>query len=277
MKSYFGYDKPYIYAYCPHDCEGIMEEILTPLYEQDVMFCKSDKMSKKELRRVEIAHAVVLFVNKTCPSDVDFHQVVNRAVQCGKNILTIYLEDVTLDSWGHMQLDSAQALFRHQLSDDEFTRKLAEAAIFRDMAVTTQQKQFQRRRGIFLVAVPVLALVLIFTTVIYPLIQDSKANVIPGLKGLTQKELNQITELHICGDEVYTDVNELTCYYINENDRSEMTVCVHTVEGDTSAPVTRGSITDLTDLKGLKNLEVLEISAQQITDLTPIYKLKKLK
>lgn len=279
MKSYFGYDKPYIYAYCPHDCEDVMEEILTPLYEQDVLFCECDKMSKKELRRVEAAHAVILFVNQACISDIDFHQVVNRAVQSGKNILTIYLEDVVLDSWGHMQLDSAQALFCHQLSDEEFARKLAEAAIFRDMAVTIQQKQFQKRRGISLVAVPVLVAVLIFTTVVYPLMlaPDKNAVGIPTLKGLTQKELDQITELHICGDQVYTDVVSLNCWY-NDN-RTGIEAEVRQIDGIyiDNTTVTRGPITDLSDLKKLRNLEILEIHAQQINDLTPIYGLTKLR
>lgn len=278
MKSYFGYDKPYLYVYCPAESTEVMEQTLIPLTEKGVLFCRGGQVSKKELRRVEAAHAVMLFVTKACIGDADFHQVVNRAVQSGKNILTVYLEDVVLDNWGHMQLDSAQALFRHQLSDEEFARKLTEAEVFRNMAVTKQQKQFQKRRGFSLVAVPILAAILLFTTVVYPLMlapEKETEGGIPGLKGLTQAELDQITELHICGDQVYTDVGEVHGFY--ENGRTGLTVSVQTEEGESWTPVTRGPITDLSDLEKLRNLEVLEISAQQITDLSPVFGLTKLR
>ena len=228
MKSYFGYDKPYLYVYCPVGSEEVLEQTLIPLTEKGVLFCRGGQVSKKELRRVEAAHAVMLFVTKACIGDADFHQVVNRAVQSGKNILTVYLEDVVLDNWGHMQLDSAQALFRYQLDSEEFDRKLTEAAIFRNMAVTRQQKQFQKRRGFSLVAVPILAAILLFTTVVYPLMlapEKETEGGIPGLKGLTQAELDQITELHICGDQVYTDMNKVHCWYLNGmNGRTEIGV-----------------------------------------------------
>ena len=281
MKSYFGYDKPYLYVYCPAGSEETMEQTLAPLTEQGVLFCRGGQASKKELRKVEAAHAVMLFVTQECTQDENFHQVVNRAVQSGKNILTVYLEDVALDSWGHMQLDSAQALFRHQLSDEEFARKLTEAEVFRNMAVTKQQKQFQKRRGFSLVAVPILAAILLFTTVVYPLMlapEKETEGGIPGLKGLTQKELDQITELHICGDQVYTDMTKVHCWYMNG--RTEMGVELENWDtgfhtNDTTA--TRGPITDLSDLTKLRNLEVLEISGQQITDLTPVFGLTKLR
>lgn len=281
MKSYFGYDKPYIYVYCPSENEEIMVQTLTPLREKGVLFCRNGQASRKELRRVEAAHAVMLFVTRDCIQSEDFHRVVNRAVQSGKNILTVYLEDVALDSWGHMQLDSAQALFRHQLSDEEFARKLTEAAIFRNMAVTKQQKQFQKRRGFSLVAIPILAAALLFTTVVYPLMlapEKETEGGIPGLKGLTQAELDQITELHICGDQVYTDMTKVHCWYING--RTEIGVELenwNTGFHTTDTIATRGPITDLSDLTKLRNLEVLEISGQQITDLTPVWQLTKLR
>ena len=281
MKSYFGYDKPYLYVYCPAGSAEVMEQTLMPLTEKGVLFCQNGQASRKELQRVEAAHAVMLFVTKTCTDDPDFHQVVNRAVQSGKNILTVYLEDVPLDNWGHMQLDSAQALFRWQLSEEEFARKLGEAVVFRNMAVTKQQKQFQKRRGFSLVAIPVLAAVLLFTTVVYPLMlapEKETEGGIPGLKGLTQKELDQITELHICGDQVYTDMTKVHCWYMNG--RTEIGVELenwNTGFHTTDTTATRGPITDLSDLTKLRNLEVLEISGQQITDLTPVFGLTKLR
>lgn len=86
MKSYFGYDKPYLYVYCPVESAEVMEQALTPLTEKGVLFCRSGQASKKELRRVEAAHAVMLFVTKACTRDADFHQVVNRAVQRGTSL-----------------------------------------------------------------------------------------------------------------------------------------------------------------------------------------------
>lgn len=283
MKSYCGYDKPYIYVCCPQDKAEQAEEALSPLSDKGVLFCLGAGASRKELRRVEAAHAVMLFLTHDCVNDDDFHRVVNRAVQSGKNILTVYLDDVTLDSWGHMQLDSAYALFRSKMTDEDFVKKLSESEIFRDMAVTRQQKQFQKRRGFSLVAIPVLAAALIFATVVYPLllapvITEDDGSGIPGLKGLTQKELDQITELHICGDQVYTMHGKVHCWY-SDGGRGEIGAEINNwITGEnTQTAVNRGSITDLSDLEKLRNLEILEISGQQITDLTPVYKLKKLK
>ena len=72
MKSYFGYDKPYLYVYCPAESTEVMEQTLIPLTEQGVLFCRGGQVSKKELRRVEAAHAVMLFVTKACKADMPY-------------------------------------------------------------------------------------------------------------------------------------------------------------------------------------------------------------
>ena len=277
MKFYFGYDKPYIYAYCPQDSEDIMADALTSLQEQGVLFCRGGQASKKELRRVEAAHAVMLFVTKASTDDPDFHQVVNRAVQCGKNILTVYLEDVALDNWGHMQLDSAQALFRYQLDSEEFERKLTEAAIFRDMAVTKQQKQFQKRRGFSLVAVPIFAAVVLFFAVVNPLLIVPAKATERQLEawGLTREDLESIKELRIVGNQVF---DTFVHAWYEGNDRS---MVMYDMEQDGSmkhqTPIPAGTIDDLSIFAMMPNLEILELEGQQITDITPLLSLKNLR
>lgn len=47
MKSYFGYDKPYLYVYCPVGSEEVLEQTLTPLTEKGVLFCRGGQASKR--------------------------------------------------------------------------------------------------------------------------------------------------------------------------------------------------------------------------------------
>ena len=299
MKYDYSNNKPFIYLSYPEAREEETFRALEFLGAKGVSFCHADEINKKELKHIKASFAVLVFLDKDHFADANFRKVIDQAVKSNKNILTVYLDDVELDSWGHMQLDSAQALFKQSFmvggksdeiarlsgealfeAEEAFNQKLSEAAIFQNMSVTKEQKQFQKVRGISLVAIPVLALALIFFTIINPLlIAPNKAMKTEfGLAGLSNSELQNLEVLAIGGDRVFTgEVSNVHTFYDNNN-KSKIRCEVADWYGFVvdSTTVKRGNIVDVSDLAKLTNLKTLCISAQKIKDISPLFELENL-
>ena len=281
MKYYSGYNKPYIYTTFDSSIEERANEILKPLDDKGVLFWHSNIINKKELNKIEMAFSIIVFVTNDFVKTKEFHDIINHAIKKNKEILTIYLEEVELDAWGHMQLDSLQYL---NVSQNDFDSKLLEASIFKDMKVTDAQKRFQRRTTITAIATPIIAGILVFFLIIEPLlIMPTRINNDAlGLNGLTQEELDSITELYIMGDQVYKDedITKVHCWPHNGSKNIQGDITRTKPDGswqdDGNFTVNRGSISDISDLAKLRNLKTLCISGQQITDISPIYSLTQL-
>ncbi len=281
MKFDYSNNKPFIYLSYPEARAEETFRALEFLDAKEVSFCHADEINKKELKHIKASFAVLVFLDKDNFHNENFRKVIDQAVKCNKNILTVYLEDVELDSWGHMQLDSAQALFRENFkSEEDFFNKLSEAAVFQNMSVTKEQKQFQKVRGISMVAIPIVAIALIFVTVINPLlIAPNKAMKNEfGLTGLSNSELQNLEVLAIGGDRVFTgEVSHVHTFYDNNN-KSKIRCEVADWYGFVvdSTTVKRGNIVDVSDLAKLTNLKTLCISAQKITDISPLFEMEGL-
>ncbi len=275
MKYYSGNNKPYIYVSFAKECEEKVLPKLELLSSEEVLFWRGEKIDKREMKRIEGACAVILFVTQKFFDNVDFRKIVDEAVKQNKNILTIYLEDISMDSWGHMQLDSAQAMFLKNFSSEEdFNTRLKESAIFRDMKVTPQQKRFKRNTSLVAVFIPIAAAILIFAAVVYPLLivpaqQLSSEMETFGLKGLTQQELDSITDINIIGTNVFTNVDDVGISQTMPD--GTIAYEVKYKDKDPESGVTqRGNISDLSCLKKLKHLSVIRICGNNITDLSPL-------
>ena len=106
-----------------------------------------------------MAFSVLVFVTKEYIKTEEFHKIINHAVKKNKEILTVFLEDVDLDAWGHMQLDSSQYL---NINQKDFQKKLLEASIFKNMEVAKAQKAFQKKSTTLAIGTPIIAGILIF-------------------------------------------------------------------------------------------------------------------
>lgn len=275
MKYYSGNDKPYIYVSFAKECEEQALSKLEMLSSEEVLFWYGEKFDKREMKRIEGACAVILFVTQKFFDNADFRKIVDEAVKHNKNILTVYLEDIKLDSWGHMQLDSAQAMFVKDFSsEEEFDSRLKESAIFRDMKVTPQQKRFKRNTSLAAVFIPIAAAILIFAVVVYPLLivpvqKLSEELETFGLKGLTQQELDSITDINIIGTNVFTNVDDVGVSQTMPD--GTIAYEVKYKDKDPESGVTpRGDISDLSCLTKLKNLKVVRICGNSITDLSSL-------
>lgn len=281
MKYYCGNDRPFVFVSYPKNFEQESVNTLQELEDDGVIFWYADNFSKKELKHIEASFGVLLFVSKDNYYSPDFRSIVDAAIHCNKNILTIYLEDIgKLDSWGMMQLNSAYSLMKYSFNkSNEYIKKVKEAAIFRDMAVTPEQKKFQKTRGITFVTAPILAAIIIFLAIINPLlIAPAQSDDDPfHIKGITQSELDAITSLWVVGDTVYTDPSITKVHSWTDNSGKIFTeIDYNDGRSERIEGTKAGNVSDISDLAKLKNLERLGIQGQNITDISPILKLDKL-
>lgn len=284
MKPYSGNQKPYIYAVFEDGNDPRVRNALAALTESKTALWWSGKaFSRAEAVRVQKAGAVLLFLTQNLSREERFRSVVTTAIRHEKSILTVYLEDVPLDACLTMQLQTAQALFyRKFASEDAYLQAVKTVPAFNGMKVTKEQKANQKRRGTMAVLVPIAAAVFLFLTVVMPFLIAEAVHAASlkqfGLYGLSEEELLAIRELNIVGDRIvdsrihawYGWDDETKVLYDQEDATGEMTRRTD----DNGIP--HGSITDLSDLRLLPNLEVLRLEGQQITDISPIFELKKI-
>lgn len=279
MKYYSGNDKPYIYVSFAKANEEQVMPVMEKLSEEKVLFWCGGTVNYREKKRIEGAHAVLLFVTQEHLENADFRKTVDEAVRCNKNILTIYLEEVQMDPWGHMQLDSAQALYINSFTDNEaFIAKLKEAEIFSNMQVTEQQKRFKRNTTLTAIFTPLIAATLIFATVIYPryfmkpqepeqvAVEENDSSM---FRGLTQEELDSIEFLTIIGNKVFTESDQ--DLQISESQDGTVSYSITFLDGSMEEGITeKGSISDLSDINTLHNLAYFKIAYNEITDISQL-------
>lgn len=272
MQRYSKNDKPYIYAAFPSELKDSALGMLELLSKDGIDFWYADEFTRRESKRVQAAFGMLLFVNKAYASSDDFHAIVNEAVNCGKNILCVYLEKFEKDAWMQLQLGSQQALSTQAL-DESFALKLKEAFIFKDMKVTVVQKKFQRNKAISFVTVPILAALILFFTVINPLLiaPARAANTMATRWGLTASDLESITELHIVGNQSFD--SKVHAWYVDGGKSVAYNQVMPDGQEHEMSPIPVGSLTseDLEILKYMPNLRWLELEGQQITDISPIF------
>lgn len=275
MKSYNRFDKPYIYAAFPEGNEKSLAAV--EHLAETVNFHFSPAFGKREEKHLEGAWAVLLFADRAFAASERFRKIVDSACALGKSILCVRLEDLEETPWLSMQLGAQQAIFAKELDGEALEEALKKAEIFNGISVTEAQKRFAKGRSLRLILAPVLAAVVIFGAVVYPLMIAPvlKQNKALAQWGLNREDLESITELYIVGDRVFPHFvhawyqnDEKTLMYVNAADEwGEQTI----IE---DVPV--GQAPDLSVLKLMPNLRVLYLEGLQITDISPLWELTKL-
>ena len=109
MESYYGDQYPYVYVVFPDKYN--IEDYLKNIAESGVRFCVSTGFNKKEERKIEAAYSVLAFINRELVKEKYFRNIISSSVRYNKQLLIVYLEDVTLDATLTMQSEAQQALF----------------------------------------------------------------------------------------------------------------------------------------------------------------------
>ena len=289
MNPYKGNGKPFVYVYFPPDEKERALSILEKFVQKNgnVSFWWSEKPLKKPEKVIDAAFSVIAFIKQAQIEDKDFQNVIDTAVRCEKKILPIHLEETEYNTpWSRLALGFKQGIIRGAYQDDEqLLEKMTGAETFVDMKVTARQKRNRRSQllriigGLLASALGIVG-VLFFTGVIgFDPGDEEQVIELPafGISG-TQEELDKITTLCIYGDEApkyELDEEIMPLPWGDFNDPKQMLES-NTLELNGNI-VSRGKMTDLNGLEFLRNLETLELKGQRISDISPIFKLKKLK
>lgn len=275
MKRYSRNEKSYIYTAFPKEKENDVLKCLENLNNDGIEFWYNDTFNKREIKRIEASFGVLVFLTNKYSKTKEFHEIIDNAVKNSKNILCVYLEDVDENPWISMQLSSQQSLKTKEF-DEDFIHKLKGSFIFKNMKVTSTQMKFQRNRTLKLAIVLAAVVLVLFVTVINPLliVPAQEKEEITKKWGISTSTLEKITEIHIVGnqrfdsdvDAEYVDGNKTTVSYKVFGMNSDGTKKDY---GTTSI----GTLTsdDLKIVKYMPNLRVLDIQAQQITDISPLF------
>ena len=289
MKSYHGNNRPYIYAVSSKS--ELSGDVLHSIEEKNIAICLSGNFNSKEKRYIQAAYGILLFLNRSVINDPDLRKIVETAVASNKNIVCIYEEEVKLDSALSMQLNSQQAIFAYRYDDSrQLQDQIMKAQIFADMKITPEQKRSQRIRSFAMIIIPIISAIIIYTTLIYPLliVPARKQEALKeqfGLAGLSDEDLARITSLQIVGSKVFANPEEINKVSTYSQEDDYPNVIFYDVElinsgkwiwGE-SGETEKGTIEDLSILYKMPNLERLTIAGENISDVTPIGSLLKLK
>lgn len=274
MKLYSENQKPFVYAaFFGQDKERALP-VLEKINEDGVSFWFSEEFSKKEIRRIEAAYACVLFISNNSILDEKVWKCIEYAVKYNKKILCIYLEPVALSPGRELLLNSLQSIDRGGFSGEgAFLEKLKSAEIFSGLQITAAQKRFARRRGLASVLVPAGLAVIVFFTVVVPLlvipiVQASTGSLSKlGFGNLSLDELAKVEQLYVIGDQSFDK-----WYFAFYTDQTKQKVYVNDL--DVYLPI--GDISDISDLALLKNAKDIAIEANNVSDISPLYKIKTL-
>jgi hypothetical protein len=273
MKPYSKNQKPFVYAaFSGHDRERALP-ILEMINEQGIAFWFSEKFSKKDAVRMEAAYSCIVFVSNDSIHDEEVRLCIEAAERYNKKVLCVYLEPVKLPPGMALHLNALQSIDMGSFNDEQaFTEKLKSAEIFADMKITPAQKRGARRRALVSIIAPIAAAVVIFFALVYPLailpaMQAENGCLSKlGYGNLSLEELAKIEALHVIGTRTFDQ-------WVKPH--WEDTLDEATVD-DPSLVVPRGDIRDISDLALLKNAKEITFEGNQVTDISPLYKIKSL-
>ena len=274
MKPYCKNEKPFVYTvFTGHDSEQAFS-VMKKMNEEGIAFWFSNTFSKKEVKRMEAAYSCIIFISNNSIHDEKVRRSIKFAVRFNKKILCIYLEPTSLTPGLELLLNSLQSIDKAGFADEQvFLDKLISADVFSGMHITDAQKRFAKRRALASVFIPIVSAVVIFFAVVVPLLiapmvlaaNGSLSKV--GFGNLSLAELAKVEKLNVVGMQSI----DPWCYSLYA-DETKQEVFANEI-GDV---VRAGDISDISDLTLLKNVKEMTFSANQVSDISPLYKLKTL-
>lgn len=273
MERYCKNEKPFVYAVFSSQDRARAIPILENINESGVCFWFAEQWSKKEQRHMQAAFSVVVFLSQHSVRDEFVQKCIHYAVRYNHKILCIYLEPAGLSPGQELLLNSLQSLNPRDYADEQaFLDKLKSAEVFFEMKITNAQKKFAKWRALASVFVPIASAVLLFFTVLVPLLIAPMVQAATGglskvgFGNLSLAELAKVKELYVIGtqsmDQWYF------AFYRDSKDRVFI--------NDLNIFVPVGTISDISDFALLKNAKAIAIEANQVSDISPLFQIKTL-
>ena len=263
MQKYTGNKDAYIYGLFSKDDQKQAEEILELLESNNYKISYDSKSALKK------ASLVLVFLSNKAVNDKKMLDDISLIFKENKNVLSIFLEEVSLAPGLAMMFGQIQGILKYQLSEEEFKNKLITSPSLNNLTVSSQQTRATRRNTFIFIGVAVaivLAIVISFTSGMFTKIDENSLLANYGISG----NVNSIEKVYIYGTEAKEEYT--SSYLLDKIENSEYHyVVVNEEEYDT------GDIEDVSDFAILKNLEELCLSGNNVTSIEPLTGLKKLK
>ena len=272
IKQYSGNKNPFVFVLFSELSRSQAEPIIE-LLEQKHKLSYGSSFGKREEQLTDKASAVVLIIEQASISQLE--PAVMAIVKKDKEIIPVFLDDVTMSPGMSMLLGTKQIIFRsNYASEESFYDAIASSPVLNQLSVTASQKDSAKRilYGSIAAAIAVGVFFLwgirggMFGRAIR---EDSSLGKL-GLSGSP----DAITEVYVYGEEmtdVYEETGSLPVSMMKENGRPGL----YLPEADRE--VGYGEISSAEDFSQLQNLEELSLAGNMIEDLSPLWKLRKLK
>lgn len=273
MERYCKNEKPFVYSIFSGQDSGQAIPVMQKISEADIRFWYADLFSKKERKRMDAASSCILFISNHSMHDENVCRSIQYAVKSNKKILCILLEPTPLSPGQELLLNSLQSVDKGNFRDDsEFFEKLKSAEVLSEMQITAAQKKFARQRAFAMVFIPIASAVVLFFTVVVPLLVAPMVQAATGslskvgFGNLSLEELAKVEKLNIIG------MQSMDQWYFAYYMGSKEEVFINGL--NVTVPV--GDISDISDFALLKNAKEIAIEGNQVTDISPLFKIKTL-
>lgn len=265
MEKYNGNKDPFLYAVYAHEDRNEAFRILEKLDEKGYKLTYEEKDQKDCIERCS---ALLFFLSNASLDDENILRCVSQASQLNKDIIAIYLEDLTLTPGLSMLLGQTQGIMKQHMSEEEIEDRLFTSPVLTHLEISEQQKAKGKKQSAILtgsiIALAVLAAVFILLR-FGSLFNQSALLKQLGISG----DLSAYKKIYVYGEEVRDDY-EIAQYILTDNGANDMIVL-------DSEALDLGHISDVTDFAKMKNLEELCLAGNEVAAIEPISSLKDLK
>ena len=273
MKKYSGNRKAFVMAvYDAKNEEEALKAIEDLSAKVNVYY--TSELGNRDRKIMRKAAAIVCFLSEdTMPA---MQEVIAYAATLNKEIVPVYFDRFTLEPGMRMILGTKQGVSKYKYEDEtEYRRELAEAPLFGELKITPEQKK-SFKLAVALSAIAAVAVVAVALTIAY--INYYSANKIDETSLLGQLGLSgnakSIRKVYVYGKELRDTFEEDGVHLISyAGSYDKFQVILPSINGTVEV----GTITDVSDFTQLENLEELSIAGNPLSDLAPLWELKKLR
>ena len=273
MKKYSGNRKAFVMAvYDEKNAEEALKAIEDLSAKVKVYY--TSELGSREKRIMKKAAAVVCFLSEdTMPA---MQEVIAYAATLNKEIIPVYFDRFTLEPGMRMILGTKQGVSKYKYDDEtEYRRELAEAPFLSELKITPEQKKSFKLIAALsaLAAVAVIAVALTIVYINYNSANRIDENSLLGQLGLSGNA-KSIKKVYVYGAELRDKFEKDGVHLISyAGSYDKYNLILPSING--TVPV--GEINDIGDFTQLENLEELSLAGNRLTDLSPLWQLKKLR
>jgi TolB-like protein len=178
--AYIG-DEPYVFVCYAHDDRGVVYPEIAWLHEQAINLWYDEGISAGKNWRAAIgdsllgASHVVFYISERSLTSDHCNREINLALDEGKDIVPIYLEDVELTSDLKVGLNRVQAIHRHELDEQEYRDELSVAMKISPAALVEQEPKPKKRSWVAPLTASVVIVLIAIVGLIYREFADEPA------------------------------------------------------------------------------------------------------